>query len=76
MHGNAIFRVAFSIRKPLEAVIPHDVDSIVGAPELINRSLDNQDGAIYDVALSRHEHAADRQEPVAVDIHPVRCRRF
>lgn len=44
----------------------------------LNLSIDRLviDGAIYDVALSRHEHAVDRQEPVDVDIHPVRCRRF
>lgn len=44
----------------------------VGTPEFLNHSPGNYDGIVYDVALSYREHAADWQESVGVDAHPVR----
>lgn len=55
-----------------QSVVPHDADPAVCAPELIVHSPDNYDGVVNDVALAHRERAADRQEPVGVDAHPVR----
>lgn len=53
-----------------------DADPAVDAPELIYHSPGNHDSVVFDAALSHREHVVDRQEPVDVDAHPVRVRRF
>ena len=72
VRGNLITRSTLPIEWPLEAAIPHDADSTIGAPELNDHSPGNHDSADNDVALSYREHAVDRQEPVGVDAYPVR----
>lgn len=53
-------------------MIPRNADSAVGTPDPIDHSLGNRDSVVYDVALSHHEHAVDRHEPVGVDANLVR----
>lgn len=74
--GKCHFQSAICIQWPLKAVTPHDAGSTVGAPEFIVHPPGNHVGVVNDVALSLCEHALDRQEPVGVDAHPVRQRRF
>lgn len=71
VQGNAISRIELQIKQLLKAVIPHDADPAVGAPELIDHAHGNHDGVVNDVALLHHEHAVDRQEPVGVDAHSI-----
>lgn len=56
--------------------MPHDADPTVGAPDLIVHSLGNHDSSDNDVALSYREHAVGRREPMGVDAHAVRQKRF
>lgn len=55
LHGivpdNVISRITLAIQRPLKAGIPHDADSAVGAPELLDQSSGNQDGVVYGAAL-------------------------
>lgn len=70
--GNAISRIYLPILKSLKEVIPHDAYPAVGPPELLDHSFGNHDSFVRDVGLSCREHAVDRQEPVGIDVHPVR----
>ncbi len=55
-----ITRSTLPILWPLEAAIPHDADSAIGATELFDHSPGNHDSADNDVALSYREHAVGR----------------
>lgn len=63
---------SYQTRQLLDAVVSHDADAVVGAPELIDHSPGNLDCAVNDVALPYREHAVDWQEPVGVGAYPVR----
>lgn len=51
LHGivldNVISRIAPAIQRPLKAGIPHDADSAVGVPELLDQSSGSQDSDVY-----------------------------
>ena len=55
-----VWRICLTMWRPLKALVPHDADPAVGAPELTNHSSGNHDSAVYDVVLSYREHAVDR----------------
>ena len=76
VQGNAISGIELQTKQLLKAVIPHDADPAVGAPELIDHSSGNHDAVVNNVALPHRKHAVDRQEPVGVDARAVRQRRF
>ena len=55
LHGivldNVISRIAPAIQRPLKAGIPHDADTAVGVPELLDQSSGSQDSDVYGAAL-------------------------
>ena len=63
LHGivpdNVISRIALAIQRSLKAGMPYDADPAVGAPELLDQSPGNHDGAVYGAALSHREHAGE-----------------
>lgn len=76
VQGNSISSIELQIKQLLKAVIPHDDDPAIGTPGLLDHSLGNHDSVVNNVAFLHREHAVDRQEPMGVDAHAVRQRRF
>lgn len=56
-----------AVYKAREAVVPHDADPSVRAPELLDHALRDLDRTVDDVVLADRAHAVDGQTVIAVD---------
>ena len=59
-----------SVGKAHEAVVLHDADPPVCAPELLDHSHRDFHGVVDDIVLADRVHAVDRQASISVEAHP------
>lgn len=65
-----------AVGKPREAVVPHDADQPVRAPELPDHARRDFHGVVDDVVLADCIHAVDGQASISVEAHPGSHGRF
>lgn len=65
-----------AVGKPREAVVPHDADPPVRAPELPDHARRDFHGVVDDVVLADCIHAVDGQASISVEAHPGSHGRF
>lgn len=53
-----------------EAVVLHNADPPVRAPELLNHAYRDFHGVVDDIVLADRVHAVDRQASISVEAHP------
>lgn len=56
-----------AVRKAREAVVLHNADPLVRAPELPDHSYRDFHGVVHDIVLADRVHAVDGQSVIAVD---------
>lgn len=59
-----------SVGKAREAVVLHDADPPVCAPELLDHSHRDFHGVVDDIVLADRVHAVDGQASISVEAHP------
>lgn len=65
-----------SVGKAREAVVLHDADPPVCAPELLDHSHRDFHGVVDDIVLADRVHAVDGQASISVETHPGSHRRL
>lgn len=65
-----------SVGEAREAVVPHNADSPVRAPELLDHAYRDFHGVVDDIVLADRVHAVDRQASISVDVRPRSHGRF
>lgn len=59
-----------SVGEAREAVVLHNADPPVRAPELLDHSHRDFHGVVDDIVLADRVHAVDRQGSISVEAHP------
>lgn len=59
-----------SVGEAREAVVPHNADSPVRAPELLDHAYRDFHGVVDDIVLADRVHAVDRQASISVEARP------
>lgn len=59
-----------SVGEAREAVVLHNADPPVRAPELLNHAYRDFHGVVDDIVLADRVHAVDRQGSISVEAHP------
>lgn len=59
-----------SVGEAREAVVLHNADPPVRAPELLNHAYRNFHGVVDDIVLADRIHAVDGQASISVEAHP------
>lgn len=59
-----------SVGEAREAVVLHNADPPVRAPELLNHAYRDFHGVVDDIVLADRVHAVDRQRSISVEAHP------
>ena len=65
-----------SVGEAREAVVLHNADPPVRAPELLDHSHRDFHGVVDDIVLADRVHAVDRQGSISVEAHPGSHGRF
>lgn len=59
-----------TVQKTLEAVVLHNADPPVRAPELLDHAYRDFHGVVDDIVLANRVHAIDGQASISVEAHP------
>lgn len=59
-----------SVGEAREAVVLHNADPPVRAPELLNHAYRDFHGVVDDIVLADRVHAVDRQGSISIEAHP------
>lgn len=65
-----------SVGEAREAVVLHNADPPVRAPELLDHSHRDFHGVVDDIVLADRVHAVDGQASISVETHPGNHRRL